>query len=253
MRILTSLFIAVTLLSFLLMGQVSTVDGQSGIKTPPQATASPDQTEAAFVPDPKRDEYQLIFSKIPEAGRVHRTLGSWERREHHAVSFSDDLTRVGTQGYRLISIAFSPRVAVLRRDDHQYEYAVVQILSRRQAFPNDPKFSLTYEPWARKGFRVADYVVFSDWCENDTWNDGILAPADCTYSSMVVLERRVDAKLPHTYDIVNGPLTFSSKKLEAELLEEIDAGHTNLYPTHLANQVASFAGVTVQRRQPGSC
>src|SRR5688572_27787663 len=118
MRILTSLFIAITLLCFLSMGQVSTVDGQSGRKTLPRATAGPDQTEAAFVPDPKRDEYQLIFSKIPDTERVQRTLGSWERREYHAAGFSDDLTRVGAQGYRLISIAFSPRVAVLRRDDH---------------------------------------------------------------------------------------------------------------------------------------
>lgn len=57
---------------------------------------------------------------------------------------------------------------------------------------------------------------------------------DCTYSSIVVLERRIGVRLPHEYDIINGPLTFSTKKLEGELLEEInDVRTTNLYPTHM--------------------
>jgi len=231
----------VALLLLLLIAQVFGVAGQSGRKPAmpaPQSPEAPVNPETAFVPDPNRDEYQLIFSKIPEAEKVSHTLGSWERWEFHEASFSDDLTRVGMKGYRLVSIALSPRLAIMRRAEHQYEYAVVEIRSRRRMFPNDPKFGLTYASWARKGFRVADYFVLYDFCDGPHWvtSDGSdrYEPVDCMYESQMVLERQKNAETPRNYEIVNGPLTFSKKKLVGGLAEELNnARETNLYPTHL--------------------
>ena len=235
MRVPTSRRFLVAALCLLLIA-VSNVAGQSGRKTPPRTPAAP-ANDRAFVPDPNRDEYQLIFTKFSEAEKVEHTLDSWERREYHAASFSENLTRVGTQGYRLVSLALSPRLAVMRRADYQYEYSVLQISSRQGFFPNNPKFGFTYEPWARKGFRVADYFVIYDDCEfstHDLMSGSFDLRLDCTYYSTAVLERRIVAKIPPAFDIVSGPLTLSKKKLEGELLEGLNNGpKSNLYPTHM--------------------
>ena len=109
MKNLTTSFIATTLFFVLSLAHVSTLNGQSGRKSPPQPLR-PYQPEAAFVPDPKRDEYQLVISQILKE-TVKGRLGSWDRWEYYAADFSDALTRVGAQGYRLVSIAFSPQGA----------------------------------------------------------------------------------------------------------------------------------------------
>src|SRR5262245_53857556 len=195
--------------------------GQAGRKPVPQApqtTAAPGQPASAFVPDANRDEYQLVFSKVPESEKVSRPLKPWDRREDYKASFSDDLTHVGMRGYRLVSIALSPRFAIMKRAERQYEYAVVEIQSRRPMFPNDPKFELTYAPWAQKGFRVADYFVLSSSCDDAhefTGDDSYRFPQiDCTYEGEMVLERQPNAEAPRNYKIVNARPTYSSKKLE---------------------------------------
>jgi hypothetical protein len=228
-------------LLLLLMVQAERGVGQAGRKPPPQPPPAVVKTEPTFAPDPNRGEYQLIYSKISEAEKrsLSRKLSSWERREHHAASFSDDLTHVGEQGYRLASIGLSPRLAVMRRTDHQYEYAVVQIASRKSFFPNDPEFERTFAPWARKGFRIADYIVLSDYCEMRS-DDPINTPndlrVDCTYYSQMVLERRKNADImpPSSYRTVYARPTYSKAKLKTGLLEELDnARKTNLHPTHM--------------------
>jgi hypothetical protein len=236
-------------LLLLLTAQVFDVVAQSGRKLPSQTPADPVTAEAAFAPDPNRDEYQLIFTEFSEAEKKERRrpLGNWDRREYYAQTFSDDLSRVGMQGYRLVSIASRPRLAVMRRAEHQYEYAIIQIANRQRLFPNDPKFELTFAPWAQKGFRVADYFVFRDWCEMATDNP-IDQPSDlrvdCTYFSQVVLERRRDAeKMPaQRHGIVHVQPTFSKDKLETGLAEELNnARNTNLYPTHMITKFQLLA------------
>jgi len=141
------------LLTFLLLAaQVLDAAAQSGRRLPPHIPAEPAKAEAPFAPDPNRDRYQLVYSEFSAAERKQQrhTLGSWDRREYYAEIFSDNISRVGMQGYRLVSIAFAPRLAVMRRAEHQYEYAIIQIASRQRLFPNDPKFEFTFAPWARK-------------------------------------------------------------------------------------------------------
>ena len=215
------------------------VAGQSGRRQPekPAESAKP---PADSIPDPNRAEYQLVYTPIPESEKVKR-LGSSERKEIYAATFSDDLSRIGMQGYRLTSIALLPRLAVLRRSDHQYEYAVIRILSRRRFFPNEPEFKLTFASWAEKGFRVADYLVQSDQCQQPiTISADSNFPQwelpDCTYSAYMVLERRKDADLMprHSYEVVHVKPTFSKEKLETGLGKELDnALESNLYPTNI--------------------
>ena len=225
----------------LLVTAVFDVAAQSGRRLPPQTTVEPAKAEAAFVPNPNREQYQLISTKLSAAEKKEQrhALSSWDRREHYAQAFSDDLTRVGLQGYRLVSIAFAPRLAVMKRSEHQYEYAIVEIANRQRRFPNDPKFELTFAPWARNGFRVADYFVAQDWCEMRADNPADRPSdlvVDCIYFSVIVLERQKDAAaLPaQNHQIVHVEPTFNKNELGTGLTEELkNARETNLYPTHL--------------------
>jgi hypothetical protein len=226
-------------LLLLLLAQLLGVAGQSGRRPPRQTVAGPTNPEAASIPDPNRDDYQLVFPKSPDAELPKRPLGSWERWDYYAANFSEELSRVGMQGYRLASIALSPRLAVMKRADHQYEYAFVQIVSRRRMFPNDPEFALTFAPWAQKEFRVADYFVLYDRCldaQSSSFGSPRYESIDCTYHSQMVLERRKDAEMmpPRWYEVVSVDPTFNKKKLETGLETELDnALERNLYPTHM--------------------
>lgn len=237
MRVLASTFLTASLLIGVLTEPMTKVDGQSG-RQAPRPPAEPGKSEPVFVPDPNRDEYQILFGTIPEAEKLKDTLKTWERWEYPAAPFSADLSRIGAQGYRLVSFALWPRVAVLRRAEHQYEYVLLQISSRRNMFPNDPELALTYEPWARKGFRIADYIVINDWCDVSMWDvrsNEFSITSDCTYFSQMVLERRKDVTTsPHRYEIVSARPTFSKDKLESGLSEQLDSTKKlKLYPTHL--------------------
>ena len=233
----TSQYLTFALLALLCI--LAGAAGQSG-RRQPEKPAESAKLPADSIPDPNRDEYQLVYTPIPESEKVKR-LGSSERKEIYAATFSDDLSHIGMQGYRLKSIALFPRLAVLRRSDHQYEYAVIRILSRRRFFPNEPDFKLTFASWADKGFRVLDYIVQSDQCEQPLT---IAADSpfpqwelpDCTYSAYMVLERRKDADLMprHSYEVVHVKPTFSKEKLEIGLGKELDnALESNLYPTNI--------------------
>ena len=234
----TNRFLATALLLLLLISQVFNVAGQSGRKTPPPPSTDRIELQPAFVPDPARDEYQLIVPQTID-NEKRKNLKTWDRQEYYAATLSRELNRVGAQGYRLISMAVEPVVAVMRRADHQYEYAIIEIISRRNLFPNDPEFGLTYDSWARKGFRVADYLVLGDGCQwgpRDPMYDQIIDyRLDCSYSSRVVLERRKGAaEMDRRYQIVHPQPTFSKSKLDEGLTEGIyNARTTNLYPTHL--------------------
>lgn len=88
--------------------------GQSGIRPPPQTPSAPGKAKYEFVPDPNRDEYQLAFTKRYELKRGQK-IDQDQQWEQYTAGFIDELNRIGAQGYRLISIALSPRLAVLGR------------------------------------------------------------------------------------------------------------------------------------------
>lgn len=218
------------------------VAGQSGIRPPPQTPAAPGKEESAFVPDPNRDEYQLAFTKGYELKKGQkRDLD--EQWEQYTAAFIDELNRIGAQGYRLISIAFSPRLAVLRRSEHQYEYSTLQIINRKRQIDGDAQFGPKYAAWAQKGFRVADYTVLYDWCWPGKWDEnGNWEPVDCTYRSEVLLERQKDAASPHRYEIVSAPLTLSQEKIETGLEEALsNTSKRKLYPTHMLTKFQLLA------------
>ncbi len=188
------------------------------------------------MPDPNRDKYQLVFTKgYEELKKGQKKLDLEQQWQHYAASFIDELNRVGAQGYRLISIAVSPRLAVLRRSDHQYEYALIPITNRKRRFDSDAEFGPKYLDWARKGFRVADYIVLHDWCAPGPLDDEApIQPIECTYISHVLLERKKDVNNPHRYEIVYVRPTFSKEKFQTDLAEELDrALKKYLYPTHM--------------------
>jgi hypothetical protein len=219
----------------LLLALVFGVAGQSGRTPPPPPPATPAKAESAFVPDPNRDEYRLVFSKAYEAPRKGQKLALEQQWEHYTAGFVAELNRIGAQGYRVISIALSPLAAVVKRSDQQYEYEMLQVVNQKRFFDGNAQFGPRYAPWARKGFRVADYFVLYDWCWPGKWDEnGNWEPLDCTYHSQVLLERQKNAEAPRKYDIVSARLTFSKEKLESGLTEELnDARKTNLYPTHM--------------------
>jgi hypothetical protein len=234
MRIPSSQSRVAALLFLLLLAQVFGVAGQSGIRPPLQAPAAPGKAESELVPDPNRDEYQLAFTKDYELKRGQK-VDPEQQWEQYTEGFIDELNRIGAQGYRVISIALSPRIAVLRRSEHQYEYSILQVINHNRRVIGDAQFEPKYASWAREGFRVADYTVLYDWCwpgkldENGNWE-----PVDCTYRSEVLLERQKNAASPHSYEIVSAPLTFSKEKIETELEEGLsNARKRNLYPTHM--------------------
>jgi hypothetical protein len=230
-----SQYLATALVFLLLLAPVFGGVGQSGRTPPPQTTAVPAKTESAFVPDPNRDEYQLVFTKGYEALKKGQKVNLEEQWEHYTTGFIAELNRIGAQGYRVISIALSPLAAVLKRSDQQYEYQMLQVINQKRVFDGNAQFGPRYAPWARKGFRVADYFVLYDWCWPGKWDEnGNWEPVDCTYHSQALLERQKNAEAPRNYDIVSARLTFSKEKLETGLTEELhDARKTNLYPTHL--------------------
>lgn len=223
------------LLFLLLMTQTFVVAGQSGIRPPPQPTpAVPEKTEPKFLPDPNRDEYKLAFGKGYDLKRGQKRDPDQEWKSYTA-GFVDELNRVGAQGYRVIALALSPRLAVLRRAEQQYEYSIIQISNHKRMVDGDAQFGPKYAAWAQKGFRVADYTVFYDWCWPGQWNEnGNWEPVDCTYKSEALLERQKDAASPHSYEIVFAPLTFTKEKIETALEERLsNVGKRKLYPTHL--------------------
>jgi hypothetical protein len=115
----------------------------------------------------------------------------------------------------VISVALSPRVAVLRRSDRQYAYTILQITNHKRRFDGDAQFGPLYALWAGKGFRVADYFVLYDWCWPGRWDDnGNWEPVDCTYHSQALLEQQKDAEIPQSYKIASARLTFSKEKLD---------------------------------------
>ena len=219
----------------LLMAQALGVAGQSGIRPPPSPTpAVPGKTESAFVPDRNRDEYQLAFGKGYELKRGQK--GDPDQQwENYTAGFIDELNRIGAQGYRVISIASSPRLAVLKRAEQQYEYSIIQISNHKRIVDGDAQFGPKYAAWAQKGFRVADYTVFYDWCWPGQWNEnGNWEPVDCTYRSEALLERQKNAESPHSYEIVSAPLTLSKEKIETGLEERLaNVRKRKLYPTHM--------------------
>ena len=201
------------LLFLLLMAQACVVAGQS---------------------DPNRDEYKLAFGKFYElkSGQKRDRDQQWE---NYTAGFIDELNRIGAQGYRVISIALSPRLAVLKRSEQQYEYSIIQISNHKRVVDGDAQFGPKYAAWAEKGFRVADYTVFYDWCWPGEWKEnGNWEPVDCTYRSEALLEREKNAESPHSYEIVFAPLTLSKEKIETGLEGRLsNLAKRKLYPTHI--------------------
>lgn len=223
------------ILFLLLMAQAFGVAGQSGIKPPPSPTpAVPEKTEPAFVPDRNRDEYQLAVTKGYELTRGQK-VDPDQQWKSYTAGFIDELNRIGAQGYRVISLAWSPRLAVLKRADQQYEYSIIPISNHKRIADGDAQFGSEYAAWAQKGFRVADYTVFYDWCWPGQWNEnGNWEPVDCTYRAEALLERRKSAASPHGFEIVSAPLTLSKEKIEIGLEERLsNARKRELYPTHM--------------------
>lgn len=214
----------------LLMASGFSVAGQSGVKPPPLPT--PARTEPAFSADPNRDEYKLAFGKGYELKRERDREQQWEK---YTAGFIDELNRIGAQGYRVVSIASSPRLAVLKRTDQQYEYSIIQISNHKRIADGDAQFGPKYKEWAEKGFRVADYTVFYDWCWPGEWKEnGNWEPVDCTYRSEALLERQKNAEAPHGFEIVFAPLSLSREKIEIGLEERLsNLRKRKLYPTHM--------------------
>jgi len=244
----SSMLTAVSLLALLLSATLRT-PAQAGRTNPtPQTAASPrnPDTRPAYVPDPNRDEYKLVFAAgyedrllatAPLRGQAKEQEAGRQLKQYEA-SFVDELNRIGAQGYRLVSIALAPWLAIVRRDENQYQYAIFETVSH-QRFADD-EFERKYAPLAQKGFRVANYTYIHGSC---TSNDSdhfepkrrhTPTRLICKHDSLFVLERQKNAETPSSYQVLYQRPTFRSKELEAELLEQLnDARKSDLYPTHM--------------------
>lgn len=232
-------FLASIIVLFLLIALSHRAAGQAGRKiAPPQPSEASAKLEPEFIPDPNRDEYQLVFAAGYDLNKLMKAKNIEDQWWNYKGSFIGRLNKAGAQGYRLITIALAPTVAIMRRDDRQYRYAILEITNRNHSvfFDAGAEFERQYAPLAKEGFTIADYFVIDDSCWGGGWNavEGQLEPLDCNYDSVVVLEQQKNLEVPHAYEIVYQPRTFSKKKLEGGLTEQLNVAlKRNLYPTHM--------------------
>ncbi len=230
------LVLTAVLLVLALMPQSLRVAGQAGRKPPPPPESpTKADTPSGFVLDPNRDEYKIIFPS-GYGQRVRFTTGERARKqdaengwEDYEDSFLDQLNDAAARGYRLVSTALYPKVAIVRRDQMPHEYAIFETIS--PYYFSDAEFERSYSPFARKGFRVNECFYLWGGCDTEFGS----SIERCEYRRVFVLERDEQEKTNKAgaYEILRPKLSFNAKKIESELTEQINsAGRRGLMPTN---------------------
>jgi len=249
--VLTALFLWALLLTPTLRALA-----QAGRKNPPpQPAASPGNadTQPAYVPDPNRDEYKLVFPKgygnsldlttVPKIllGKKAREQDAERGWKDYQYSFIDQINEAGAQGYRLVSLALYPKMAILRRDQIQHEYEMFETISPH--YFSDAEFERKYAPLARKGFRVDECFYLWGGCDTPRRS----RVEQCEYRRFFVVERERHVRTANEFEVLTPHLSFNAKKIETELTEQIStAVKSGLSPTHMITRfevlVQSAAG-----------
>lgn len=199
---------AVWLFSALILAALSSDAGAQSVGDFPARALAAAQARPQATPGGLRagadargaDEYRLIFP------RGYAASDSKEDGDfHRAAKFEDlvgRLNEAGAEGYRLASLVYNGRdmpVGLARRAGAAYEYEWLYLDGGHRPGAREVTigFDDKYAEFSKKGFRVADYSYFENYCSpptseySDRW--------ECKYSYVFLLEREKGVARPSRY------------------------------------------------------
>ena len=230
-------------LSIFLTGLVSSASAQSGRAVPqsqpspaPQAAPpAPPEAMPKAIPVAGRDKYRLVFApgystkedSVP--GVDKKIVILFSRPKYPAFdSFVEELNKVGEQGYRLVS-SVAGRVAILRSDEAQHEYASFVTVSDEEQRKSG--FLGTYAHLAKLGFRLASHSLIYGYCDPADFENAKFFET-CTYIDFFLLEKEKGVEQPGSPRLVFSSLRSifdrgrpsHADAMTADLREAISAG-----------------------------
>jgi len=240
------------LLVVLLMAH-SKVSAQSGRvipkpPTPPVESRAQPEAKPKFIPDPNADKYKIIFAtgyedkllykELPKDKKQRKEIerereeDAERRSKAYRASLVDQLNRAGEEGYRLFSIVSYPFIAIMKKDEIQYEYAWFRTTS--SCFFARSEFEEEYPKLAEQGFSLADHMISGAYCEvPDGDENSALATQNCSYSDLFILERVKGDDRPKQFSFIRHIPSWGALKGESVLtVQANDALVEGLYPTH---------------------
>jgi len=143
------------------------------------------------------DEYRLVFPRSYAASNSQQ-----DGDIHRAAKFDDlveQLNEAGAEGYRLASFVYNGSdqpVGLVRRAGVPYEYEWLYLDGGHRVGVREVTigFDDKYAEFSKKGFRLADYSYFENYCSppasdvSDRW--------ECKYSYVFLLEREKGVERP---------------------------------------------------------
>lgn len=220
-----------------------TIHAQSGkIVQPPQTVPTPisqpvsprqskgEPKSAAAVDERK---YKLIFNTSSE-GKI-----SYQREEKAAMmrdllsgikNFSDQINALGADGYRVVAALPINIVAIVARDEGQYEYELFETEGSYHFAKSGLQDKL--EAMSDKGFRLIDHSKLGTYCEWFNSNDPAMGE-NCEYSDRFLFEReKKTRRLPEQIllGVLPGWGAKPSDELEKQISEKLVQG---FYPVRL--------------------
>lgn len=212
-------------------------------KPAPAESPKPPEIKPKFVVDPDADKYKLVFPAGYEDNLLYKDLprDRKEKKERekqrekdadrrikaYRASFIDQLNKSGEQGYRLI-FANTPLIGILRRDEVQYEYALIETESR--FFFTKDGFEEKCAPLAEQGFSVVSHIIINGFClssDSDTSDP-------CTYSDLFIMERVKGIKAPQPFRVIYQSPSWRARTRETGLTAQLNHNLAlGLCPTHI--------------------
>lgn len=220
------------------------IHAQSGkIVQPPQTVSTPiskpispmqSKVELKSAGSEIEGRYKLIFETSFEG-----KLGGYQRKEKVEMmrarfsgikNVSSQLNASGADGYRVISSLPMYMVAIVARDEAQYEYELFET----ESSVHFAKVGLPgkLEAMSDKGFRVIDHSKLGTYCEWIDSNNAAMGE-NCEYSDRFLFEReKKTRRLPEQILVSVFPSWGAkpSDELEKQISEKLAKG---FYPTKI--------------------
>jgi hypothetical protein len=181
--------------------------------------------------DPDADLYRLVFP-------IHYEGSFIKGRPYHAEpstneNFIKELNEAGAQGFRIVSIVGGFQVALAKRENVQYDYAL--FLTKGYLW-SKVGFESSYSRLSKQGYHLSADLFDGEFCQDMT-PDGSTSYPLCTYTDMFLVER------PRGFDepIREQRLAFTGpsigQKTEAALNKQVgDRLAEGFYPTFLLSK-----------------
>lgn len=237
----------VSALTLVLTMQLSIASAQSGrvapISAPPSQPSKQEMEQSnarsGFVVDAQADKYIILFATSYKGTLLTVGEEAADRGRHSRIeNFVEQLNKIGSQGYRLISITsgWNPK-AIARLDEAQYEYTWFETTS--PYFFAKTGFEKKYSELSKQGFELVSHFFISKWCKDKgpsgydrhgaVYDD---STEDCEYKDLFLLERIRGVKRPQNHILASSAPGWRAKMGDAlteQINEHLAAG---FHPTH---------------------